>query len=457
MVELVENKINDEMSAAPIGAIMHDGWSRSSVHYVGLYACHNKLANGLPKPKKALLAVAPMPKATNEEDDGTSNDSETTRFNAEAHVNFVRTTFAEFCPSVDPDKWITCQIADNTSTNKRMARMMKIEHVGCKSHLLNLDVNDMMKEDAGLSKLIDQVHETMLSIKTKLTNAALLRNITDLKPIIHNETRWSGKFDMCARCVRLFNSIESASTEEENTIDFQPQVAGLAKSKKVTAMLQELNDVTKFLQTDNLSLAFGRNALDELDKQVRRNNGNREHVLHNCRFKLNKAHLNSPLAPDIDFESGVIKLQAGRHDELTEEEEEACESLKKPTRDAGSDSEPNQAATGESPEKMQDRLKRMLKGKPKDDKPNATANPCHNVDFIFASAAAVERLWSIASSVLSNRRRAMTPQMFETVLFLIENRHFWDDNLVAQAIHAARTDRLNARNEREAAEEAIMA
>ena len=311
----------------------------------------------------------------------------------------------------------------------------------------------MIKNDVALSKVIDQVHETMLSIKSKPTNSALLRNITDLKPAAHNETHWSGKHDMCARCVHPFGSIESASTDDDSTIDFQPQVAGLANSKKVTAMLNELNAVTKFPQTDNLSLDLGCTALDKFDKQVHRNSGNGEHALCNCKFKLNKAHLNLPLTPDIDFESGVIKLQAGRHDELTQEQENACKSLKKPMREATSDDEAVAVATAaSSPEKMEDRSKGMLQEKPNDDQPAATANPCHKVDFMFASAAAVERPWSIANSVLSNHRRSMTPQMFENVLFLIENRHFWDDALVAQAIHAAKTDQFNARNERDTSE-----
>ena len=135
-----------------------------------------------------------MPQApSNEEDTNVGIDSETTRFNADAHQNFVHTTFEEFRSLVDHTAWVVCQIADNTATNKKMACMTKTKHISCKSHLVNLDVNNMIKDDAAQSKVIDQVHETMLSIKSKLTNAALLRNITDFKPVTHNEALWSGK------------------------------------------------------------------------------------------------------------------------------------------------------------------------------------------------------------------------------------------------------------------------
>ena len=100
---------------------------------------------------------------------------------------------------------------------------------------------------------------------------------------------------------------------------------------------------------------------------------------------------------------------------------------------------------------MEDRLKHMHHRKTKEDQPSAATNPHHNVDFTFASAAAaaVKRLWIIANSVLSNCRRSMTPQML--------SRHFWDDALVVQAIHAAKTDQFNARKERKTSEKAILA
>ena len=95
-------------------------------------------------------------------------------------------------------------------------------------------------------------------------------------------------------------------------------------------MMKEMNDVAKFPKTHKLSLALGHNALDDLEGQVGRNWTNAAGPLHQCKFKLSKAKLQLPLAPDWTFESGVIKIQSDNWDDLTLEEEEACKCLLKP-------------------------------------------------------------------------------------------------------------------------------
>ena len=91
---------------------------------------------------------------------------------------------------------------------------------------------------------------------------------------------------------------------------------------------------------------------------------------------------------------------------------------------------------------MEDRLARLLPGDRKEDSVKPFSQ-CHNFDFAFAWAAAMERLWSIANYVTNTQRRGMTPQPFEAVLFLSENRQLWDDSTVVEAINAIKTDRFN--------------
>jgi len=38
LVEIVENVIKKEMKEAGYGAIMHDGWTKFTTHYVGIFA-----------------------------------------------------------------------------------------------------------------------------------------------------------------------------------------------------------------------------------------------------------------------------------------------------------------------------------------------------------------------------------------------------------------------------------
>ena len=68
MVPLVEKMIIKEMKDAGYGALMHDGWTKFSTHYFGLFASYNikvkqKLAGELCEttmPKQVLLAVSPL-------------------------------------------------------------------------------------------------------------------------------------------------------------------------------------------------------------------------------------------------------------------------------------------------------------------------------------------------------------------------------------------------------------
>ena len=197
LVELVEKAIGEEMKQSPIGAIMHDGWSKVSTHYFGLYACYSHKVGNVFSPRIALLAVAPIQETSEEDssDDDDDDDSsavsdgktasvsktapvgktapvsktapvgETATFNADAHCGFIRKTFEYY--DVDFDSWCVAQICDNTSVNRSIAVKLDIKHIGCKSHQLALDVKDMLKEDTASSKLLDQVHETMISIKKK--------------------------------------------------------------------------------------------------------------------------------------------------------------------------------------------------------------------------------------------------------------------------------------------------
>ena len=92
-----------------------------------------------------------------------------------------------------------CQTADNCSVNLKVAEMLGIPHVACKNHLLNLEVNWMVKQTRDLEQMLNSVHKMMGQCKKKLKNAVLLRNLVSLVPILHNKMRWSGKLCMLER------------------------------------------------------------------------------------------------------------------------------------------------------------------------------------------------------------------------------------------------------------------
>lgn len=204
LTELVEQRISRELKAAHVGTILHDGWSYGGVHYIGLFASYIRQV-GICKADKinqtqdvvelTLLSCAPMGNTDTEDNNGSEEDydvKEAVEFSAATHVKHIHDMFRFY--DVDVKDWVVCQVADNCRVNKKVALLLGIPHVGCKSHLLNLEVNFMVRMVPDLEKTLDSIHQTMLQCKQRLRNAALLRNIVELRPIIHNKTRWSGKF-----------------------------------------------------------------------------------------------------------------------------------------------------------------------------------------------------------------------------------------------------------------------
>ena len=77
-----------------------------------------------------------------------------------------------------------------------------------------------------------------------------------------------------------------------------------------------------------------------------------------------------------------------------------------------------------------------------------------NCDFILGSAAEVERLWSIATNVLTDERKNTSPLMLEALLFLRVNERLWDASTVKQAINMALNDRIEKKLQEELGHEA---
>ena len=164
------------MGESPIGAIMHDGWSKVSTYYFALYCCYNWKAGRWLVPTCVRLAMAPFPKADPDEnsnlDDKPDNKTQkqvgkSPEFDAIAHANFICSTFEKYYGDVTFDSWCVAQVSNNASVNPKIAWILGIKHIGCKNHQLALDVKDMFKEDVLVSSLVDAVHNTMSSVKRK--------------------------------------------------------------------------------------------------------------------------------------------------------------------------------------------------------------------------------------------------------------------------------------------------
>ena len=206
----------------------------------------------------------------------------------------------------------------------------------------------------------------------------------------------------------------------------------------------EIDLVTKALQERKLPLQDARLLLDELVNGIDENWNTPGSVFHNCSFRAKRIKLtHTVLHPNADFETGVVKIQGGCAESLTEQEKIACRNLKiEPHNEAEEDSDANDGAGSGSDDddnnragpgsvlrrvrrKKTNRIQRMMEGH------KTEYGDCL---FIYGSVAEVERLWSIAKHILTNERKGMMEAAsFEELIFLKLNRSFWDVHDVARA------------------------
>ena len=97
-------------------------------------------------------------------------------------------------------------VADNCSTNQKLARICGIPMIGCNSHKLNLavmrwlgtlkaadNIQDLDPEQLKRRLLLEKLTKLMSKLKT-IKGKAKLSEFTDYVAIKANETRWAGNY-----------------------------------------------------------------------------------------------------------------------------------------------------------------------------------------------------------------------------------------------------------------------
>eukprot|EP00171_Calliarthron_tuberculosum_P023569 IDg23569t1 len=425
LTKLVEGRIAKAMAGSQ-GAILHDGWSHNGMHFFGVFASFMRevtiLRNGSCGTEEELcmplLSVSPLPA---EEADDRTTQEEAESFDAEAHHRHLEEIFKYF--DQDVSKWVLCSIADNCSVNKRLARLLRVPHVGCMSHKLNSEVKEMVRVDKSLERTVTSVHETMSNCKRRLTNRAMLRNLTDLSPVLPNATRWSGIKIMLNRFIEIRDDIITVANTERASVFVNQSDVFKTRVKRYACMLSEIDTVTKELQKRGINLADCRFAVDVLLEAVQNGRNDSSSAMFGCRLGSQYLAPDAATVTDPHFESGVVKIQNKHESTMTELEKNACKSLLM---------ESSTSIGGEPPASS------PIAAKLATGKRRCMTSKYRNCGFIVGSAAEVERLWSVAKFILSDYRMATTPELFESLIFLKINAKFWDVRLVSEAVRAIR-------------------
>ena len=459
MVPLVEKMIIKEMKAAGYGALMHDGWTKFSTHYFGLFATYNikvkqKLAGELCEttmPKQVLLAVSPLTTLVSEKKDS-NKTTESTNFKAEVMAQFIEKTLEEY---YDTDlKWVKCETSDNAGVNTRAAKLMGIPHIPCKNHLLSSEVENMVscsREEArilGVADIIDKVHQTMSKAKGSIKNAAVLRGLTHLRPSPLNGVKWSTKATMLNKFDRIRDQLIEANEDDDCEITIDDSNQFKVAAKKLSAMFHEINAVTLALQTRLYPLKECREDLDSLIEAAIYGHDIRNSPWYKNTLGDRYIGPQSEKLSDPAFESGVVKIQRGEEVSMTLAEKVACRSLEVGDDEIGEEVE----AAEEEVQTLMKKLKEK-KRKRKAGEFSSKKSEYLNVDFISGSAAEVERLWSICKYILTVNRSGLSPILLEAILFLRINRSFWDIKLVQEAYTNTKEKQRTSRLEREMAED----
>lgn len=372
LTELVEAKVAALLP--PTFAIVFDGWSTASTHYLSVFASFPSATadNGY---NLRLLAFSPM------EDE--------TRLGASEHYEFMT-----FVLSVFNKSWsnVACLIGDNCNTNKALSRAASTPMIGCASHRFNLAVQDILLED---QDIIEKVNAVMLKLKT-LTLAAKLFKLSGLRAKTKNTTRWSSVFEMLMRYEELKEHIILLSSDELDDLRLTS-----AETRRFSILLQRLKDldsVTKRLQQDSTTLADVRLIFDA--------------VIENFPETSERLKPDATIVQSVTFEAAIVKVQLGYQAALDRQEKASIErfSVQSVHSDNSEDDELSFA------DRALKRQKRSISGE---------TTSYGDMRFLLPTSNVCERLFSKAGHVLNDRRKGLLPANLECQLFLHMNRDLW--------------------------------
>ena len=65
-----------------------------------------------------------------------------------------------------------------------------------------------------LKHVLKDAHETMKGVKSSIKNSAILRNLTPRRPILSNDTHWTGNHDVLLQHTRIGTFLQEACGNE---------------------------------------------------------------------------------------------------------------------------------------------------------------------------------------------------------------------------------------------------
>ena len=182
-------------------ALVIDGWTKASVHFVGVFATYPDLGK-VGGYESVMLAFSPMFCET--------------EFGADEHYEFISWVLSVYGKTFEN---VIAIIGDNVSVNKALSTKCNLPLIGCASHRFNLAVKEHLKPQCAILEKINNLMGKLKSLKL----SGKLRLHTDLRPVQRNDTRWSSTYAMVERYGKFREILSQPEfSREKLIIDFIP-------------------------------------------------------------------------------------------------------------------------------------------------------------------------------------------------------------------------------------------
>ena len=142
----------------------------------------------------------------------------------------------------------------------------------------------MIESDFRLSKTVQTIYTTMSDCKSKMKNGAMLRNLTDLAPITHNETKWTSKFAVIQRFNKIGDKIIQVPEDKNANVRINSSEAFKGQAESYKAMLKYFNIATTEPQKKFSKLHDCRCIVQALLDIVEKERRNISSLLSDCKF-----------------------------------------------------------------------------------------------------------------------------------------------------------------------------
>ena len=198
-------------------ALMVDGWTCGSEHYIGVLAAYPSFQSDF---NVVLLAFSTL-------FDETSQGSR-------EQCDFNNYTLEQYGKSL---KNVVALIADNCETKKTLSELCEVPLIGCYSQRLALAVRDYLKPN---DHLICKIN-TMMGKHKYQKLAGQLRQYTSLKPLQFCKPRWLSKLEMLERYLQIKEYVVKIETLLNYLISPQEKVVIQTLTDSLASLKSKLN------------------------------------------------------------------------------------------------------------------------------------------------------------------------------------------------------------------------